>query len=64
VSTELPEHHAAPQRRARASAALVVRGIALNAILAILKFAGGYFGHTYALIADGTESLLDILSST
>ena len=63
VSSELPEHHAAPQRRARASASLVVRGIWLNAGLAILKFAGGYFGHTYALIADGTESLLDILSS-
>lgn len=63
VTSELPEHHAGPQRRARASAALVVRGIALNAVLAALKFAGGIFGHTYALIADGTESLLDILSS-
>jgi len=29
----------------------------------VLKFAGGIFGHTYALIADGAESLLDILSS-
>lgn len=35
----------------------------LNVVLATVKFAGGIFGHTYALIADGAESLLDILSS-
>lgn len=64
MSPTLPEHHAAAQRRARSSAALVLRGIALNAFLAALKFAGGIFGHTYALIADGVESLLDIVSST
>ena len=52
------------QRRAHASAQLVLRGIALNAVLAAVKFAGGIFGHTYALIADGAESLLDILSSS
>lgn len=51
------------QRRANAGARLVLRGIALNAVLAVIKFAGGIFGHTYALIADGVESLLDILSS-
>lgn len=60
---DLPEHHAATQRRARASASLVLRGIALNAAAAALKFAGGVLGNTYALIADGVESLLDILSS-
>ena len=60
---DLPAHHAAIQYRARASAKLVLRGIVLNAVLAILKFAGGIFGHTYALIADGVESMLDILSS-
>jgi cation diffusion facilitator family transporter len=63
VTTELPEHHAATQRRAEESGRLVLRGIALNAALAVVKFAGGIFGHTYALIADGAESLLDILSS-
>ena len=42
----------------------MLRGIALNAMLAAVKIAGGVFGHTYALIADGAESLLDILSST
>ncbi len=55
--------HAAAQRRAQTGASLVLRGIALNAMLAAVKFAGGVLGHTYALIADGAESLLDILSS-
>lgn len=54
---------AALQRRARASAQLVLRGIVLNAVLAAVKIAGGIFGHTYALIADGAESMLDIFSS-
>src|ERR1700712_4962577 len=60
---ELARHHAATQRRAEDSARLVVRGIALNLVLAVVKFAGGIFGHTYALIADGAESLLDVFSS-
>lgn len=59
-----PDPHAATQRRAEESARLVARGIVLNLILAVLKFAGGVFGHTYALIADGAESLLDVVSST
>lgn len=42
----------------------MLRGIALNELLAAVKFAGGVFGHTYALIADGVESLVDILSSS
>lgn len=41
----------------------MLRGIALNALLAAVKFSAGIFGHTYALIADGAESMLDILSS-
>jgi cation diffusion facilitator family transporter len=49
--------------RADASARLVLRGIGLNAVLAVVKLAGGLFGHTYALVADAAESLLDILSS-
>lgn len=55
---------AATQRRAEASARLVLRGIGLNVVLAIVKIAGGVFGHTYALIADGAESTLDVLSSS
>lgn len=61
VSTNDP--HVAAQRRAEASARLVLRGIGLNIALAIVKIGGGVFGHTYALIADGAESTLDVLSS-
>jgi cation diffusion facilitator family transporter len=57
------EHHDRTRRRATDGAALVARGIALNAVLAAVKFAGGVFGNTYALIADAAESLLDILTS-
>ncbi len=56
--------HLQASQRARDSARLVLRGIALNALLAAVKFAAGVFGHTYALIADAAESMLDILSST
>lgn len=57
------DQHARTARRAEDSAQLVLRGIALNAALALVKLAGGVFGHTYALIADAAESTLDILSS-
>ena len=63
MPTQLARHHAATQRRAQDSGRLVLRGIALNLALAALKFAGGILGHTYALIADGAESLLDVFSS-
>ena len=63
MPTELARQHAATQRRAHDSAQLVLRGIGLNALLAAVKLAGGIFGHTYALIADAAESILDILSS-
>jgi cation diffusion facilitator family transporter len=63
MPSELAAHHAATRERARLSAKFVSRGILLNLGLAVIKFAGGIFGHTYALIADGTESLLDVLAS-
>ena len=63
MPTELARQHAATQRRANDSAQLVLRGIGLNTLLAVVKLAGGIFGHTYALIADAAESILDILSS-
>lgn len=55
--------HEATRQRADAGARLVLRGIVLNLALAAAKFAGGIFGNTYALIADGAESTLDIVSS-
>ena len=63
MSSSLPTPQAVAQREAELSARLVWRGIGLNAGLAVAKFAGGIFGHTYALIADGAESTLDIFSS-
>ncbi len=50
-------------RRADQGAALVLRGVGLNLALAAVKFAGGIFGHTYALIADAVESLIDVATS-
>ena len=58
-----PDSQSALTQRANRSARLVLRGIGLNALLAAVKLAGGIFGHTYALIADAAESMLDILSS-
>jgi cation diffusion facilitator family transporter len=63
VSPPPNSSHLAAQLGAEASARLVLRGVALNAALAAIKIAGGVFGNTYALIADGAESLMDILSS-
>jgi cation diffusion facilitator family transporter len=59
----LPPHHAATVDRALKGARLVLRGMALNAILAITKITGGVLGHAYALVADGVESLSDIAIS-
>lgn len=42
---------------------LALLGIAINAVLAVVKLLSGYFGHSYALIADGIESSLDIAGS-
>jgi len=42
---------------------LALLGIAINAVLAVVKILAGYYGHAYALIADGIESTLDIAGS-
>lgn len=55
--------HALARARAEEGGRLVLRGVLLNLGLAALKFAGGVLGNTYALIADGIESLLDVFSS-
>ena len=59
----LPAHHAATVERAQKGARLIVRGMMLNAVLAVIKVVGGAFGHAYALVADGVESLCDIAVS-
>src|SRR5688572_29545889 len=38
-------------------------GIAVNCVLAAAKILAGWLGHSYALIADGIESLADVFSS-
>jgi cation diffusion facilitator family transporter len=63
VKPPLSPLYADIHRRANNSAALVLRGIGLNIVLVAVKFAGGFFGGSYALIADGVESLMDVFSS-
>ena len=58
-----PDPHELARDRAHQGARLVLRGVVLNVLLAGAKFAGGVLGNTYALIADGVESLLDVCSS-
>lgn len=50
-------------QRAESGGALVMRGILLNLVLAAVKFTGGILGNTYALVADGVESVADVFSS-
>lgn len=38
-------------------------GMVLNFVLAVAKGLAGIFGHSFALIADGIESLADVVSS-
>jgi len=49
--------------RAREGRRLVLAGVWLNIVLALAKVLGGVFGHSHALIADGIESSLDVVSS-
>ncbi len=42
---------------------LALVGVLLNTLLAVTKIAAGILGNTYALIADGIESTLDIFAS-
>lgn len=49
--------------RAREGRRLILTGVAANIVLALAKILGGIFGRSNALIADGIESSLDVLSS-
>ena len=55
--------HQTATHRAETSARFVAAGILLNLVLGAAKLAGGVWGHSYALIADAAESLLDTLAS-
>ena len=39
-------------------------GIGSNLVLAVFKCVAGFLGHSFALVADGVESLSDVVSST
>jgi cation diffusion facilitator family transporter len=39
-------------------------GIAMNLVLALFKCAAGFFGHSFALVADGIGSMSDVISSS
>lgn len=49
--------------RARRGKRLALRGLVVNAVLVVVKVTAGIVGHSYALVADGVESSLDIFSS-
>lgn len=55
--------HATVTQRAETSARLVAQGVGLNLVLGAAKLAGGIWGHSYALVADAVESLLDTFAS-
>jgi cation diffusion facilitator family transporter len=48
---------------ARRGARATVLGIVASTVLAVVKVVSGLLGNSYALIADGVESMLDIMSS-
>jgi cation diffusion facilitator family transporter len=52
-----------PNARLFAGSRLAMFGALVNTVLAVGKIACGVLGHSYALIADGVESTLDIFSS-
>jgi cation diffusion facilitator family transporter len=51
------------RERARRGIRLAQAGLLINAVLVVVKIVTGVLGHSYALIADGVESSLDIFSS-
>ena len=51
------------RRHLEAGAHLALLGVLINCVLACVKIGAGFIGHSYALIADGIESTLDIFSS-
>ena len=60
MSTSASDHSAVTASKARRWALI---GAGVNTLLATIKIAAGTFGHSYALIADGFESGLDVTGS-
>lgn len=60
----LAEQHARFDAALARGARVTLLGISISVALAAIKIAAGVIGHTYALIADGVESLLDVFSAS
>jgi len=52
------------EKRFRQAEKVTIIGIVTNILLTILKFFAGIVGNSHALIADATESLSDVISTT
>jgi cation diffusion facilitator family transporter len=61
-----PAKHLEEKAQVRASKGMqtALVSVFINLTLSVVKILGGIFGNSYALIADGIESFLDIFSST
>ena len=53
-----------PGRRAERAMRTSVLAIVVSVVLAAGKLAAGVIGHSFALIADGVESMLDVVSAS
>ena len=51
------------RRRLKRGMRATVQTVLVSTILALIKVAAGFAGNSYALIADGIESMLDVVSS-
>jgi len=60
VTTTLIKAEEAAQRGVRSS----ILGVIINLVLAVAKCLAGVAGHSFALVADGIESLSDVVSSS
>lgn len=61
--TAIPASAPVPLPAAAGAQRWALLGAALNVVLAAVKIAAGVIGHSYALIADGIESGLDVAGS-
>jgi cation diffusion facilitator family transporter len=55
--------HSGMAQRASRGIRVTIQTLVVSAVLGIVKTAAGVIGNSYALIADGVESMLDIVSS-
>jgi cation diffusion facilitator family transporter len=52
-----------PERSLRTGQGSAIKGIVLNGVLGAAKLAAGLLGHSYALVADASESFADVAGS-